>query len=144
MCLKPGRLLSKSRAKEDREPEGADNYENDDQSDRDRRAKKGKKRKEDNDTPIYTSVPSNHVKKATKSQKIYARRLAETEAKAAAEEWPVLVPCSGRCPNYVHLACVLSEDVWNGEEDMSEIPKVLCQLCEAGLRQCCVCLVSFL
>ena len=113
ICLKPGRLLLKPKTKKDGDNEGTeaevddhefdDVEEEDDQSDHEKKSKKGRKRKDTQDTPTYTSLPSNHVKKATKLQKLCAQRLAETEARVAAEDWPILVPCAGRCPNYVHV-----------------------------------------
>ncbi|CDS39953.1 histone lysine N methyltransferase NSD3 [Echinococcus multilocularis] len=152
VCLKPGRLLLKPKNKkeeqeeeedEGEETEAAEEQENgeDDTDDEDDQGERGKKSKRGSKLKchISSSLPANHVKQVTKAQKAYARKLAEIEA-TAMQTWPILAPCAGRCPNYLHLDCATPGDSQSAWEEEQEPPKVFCCLCKEGLRQCCICL----
>ncbi|KAL5963178.1 Histone-lysine N-methyltransferase H3 lysine-36 specific [Taenia solium] len=152
ICLKPGRLVLKSKNKkeeqeeeedDDEETEAAEEQENgeDDTDDEDDQGERGKKSKRSPKPKrhVSSSLPANHVKQATKAQKAYARKLTEIEA-TAMQTWPILVPCAGCCPNYLHLECATPGDSWCAWEEGQESPKVFCRLCKEGLRQCCLCL----
>lgn len=53
---------------------------------------------------------------------------------------PFLVPCSGRCANYIHLECAVMSSV--DKEEAKTQPT--CALCRAGLRQCSICMVFYI
>ncbi|VDM16534.1 unnamed protein product [Hydatigera taeniaeformis] len=151
ICLKPGRLVLKPKNKkegqeedeDDEETEAAEDQDNgeDDTEEEEDQGEKGKrsKRSPKPKRHISSSLTANHVKQATKAQKAYARKLTEIEA-AAMQTWPILVPCAGCCPNYLHLVCATTVDSHCAWEEDQGPPKVFCCLCREGLRQCCLCL----
>lgn len=130
---------------DDEETEAAEEQENgdDDTDDEDDQEERGKKSKRSPKPKrhVSSSLPASHVKQATKAQKAYARKLTEIEA-TVMQTWPILVPCAGCCPNYLHLDCATPGDSRCAWEEGQEPSKVFCRLCKEGLRQCCLCLVS--
>lgn len=111
VCLEPGQLLLKKKKDADENDHAPE--------------KKAK---------LNTHVPATLLKRL-KTVKPIVRRPKKSPS---GENAPMLVPCSGRCANYIHLHC--AEERPDESDDTKSQP--MCAMCKAGLRQCSICMVS--